>query len=424
MSPHRILSPVLPIVLLVLHYSVLAQGCPRGSFQSSSGCQPCRPGTYSTTPNSPSCKPCPAGTFFSFKGAQTEVACQICPPGTFSTLGSSSCTSCPHGTSSTQRATKCISCPPGTSIASNDRCEPCFSGTYQDLPNQLECKNCPDADVTFTLPKATSIDQCKRCPPGTERGAFGACTPCPPGTFRETSESDVCKPCPLGSVADKKEGATSCTPCPIGSYGVDIGFRRSIPACEPCAKGSTTYAEGRTFCRVLTSTCPARYYETFAGDCIKCRKDEYFSYEDRKCISCPKGTGNMEGLEPKCRPCVKILNEGSKTPACVANFPVSIPMKTDENGNCPPGSFKNMKADGACDGCKPGFFSDKINAEKCTKCPSGSVQEKAKQSSCTPCPAGTIDFQNSFCINPQSGCPPGAVLVKNENGVDVCRKTG
>ena len=146
----------------------------------------------------------------------------------------------------------CIGCEPGMFSENGEACVPCTGNSYQDEPNQKECKVCPtgymvmegddkidvnvEVNPTDLLPARprSSVENCKPCPPGTYASTVG-CTKCPQGFFRKTVDEADCQQCGLGQYGSV-EGLVQCVECQKGMYTMSKGSL-AVASCLTCASG-------------------------------------------------------------------------------------------------------------------------------------------------------------------------------------------
>ena len=164
--------------------------CPNGFFLSSS--------------DDLFCTACSAGS------TSTQSVCALCAPGTFSsTPGSPSCTSCSFGYASLSGASSCTACLPGsTSSPDRSSCTACLPGTYTSASASPTCLPCLEGYTS-----TTGANQCQPCPTGMYSAAPASpqCYTCPINTYQNKIAQPNCLTCPLGSCAPA--GSSSCQPC-------------------------------------------------------------------------------------------------------------------------------------------------------------------------------------------------------------------
>lgn len=272
-----------------------------------------------------------------------------------------------------------VRCPLGH-YSKKGACQPCPTGTYQDLK---------DHTSTYCFP-------CKAETYSAYRGVVSEhlCIPCP---LNRTSarESASCRKCPNDSVGR----CGKCLRCKAGEYASPYtcrcdkceGYyhsRANAAECEyGCPEGYRTNADN-SGCE--PSKCEAGYglYTSF---CSRCQFNRYSSADMLTCETCPLGTVTESRQGPNSK-CIK----------------------------CPPGSFvQNMRHRGA----------DRIGYWRCVKCRKGARTNGFGKPLCRvpgrECPKGTFeDFEGDCNI-----CPHGHRVFKGrckpcgENRVSWGRNT-
>ena len=184
--------------------------CPEGSTDP----VPCDPGYYQDSTqatNSSACKLCTRGKYCKGTGLAGPVG--PCAPGYY----------CPPGQSS--KTPVAYPCPAGYICKEGvDQPEKCPSGSYQNLPLQDTCKECPKrfyCNAAYGGVDNFNLYVCPEgyyCPNGTE---FAEQHPCDYGTFSNTTglaDQGECSPC-LGGFYCGERGLTEPkTPCSSGYY--------------------------------------------------------------------------------------------------------------------------------------------------------------------------------------------------------------
>ncbi|KAF3847745.1 hypothetical protein F7725_020773 [Dissostichus mawsoni] len=317
--------------------------CPEGHYcpQGSSAPVPCPIGRYSNTTRNrylSDCLTCPPGFLCVTRGL--SFPSHICPAGYY----------CPGKVNSSQQAA--IPCSPGNMCPpGSGRQVPCLPGTYQDLPGQAECFQCPAGfycagsvdSGTVHVSGTHSPTLCPKghyCPPGTQSGvafpcpagAFSrqmglsnksGCALCPPGRYCSSSglaaptgpeegpTGGHCSPgsyCPQGtslmvpcpaSTFSTVDGAVSievCQPCLPGHYCAEVGLSSPSGLCNPgfyCREGSRTATPWGNYTGETTPTSPHSGNSTmgqFHGGV--CPAGHY----------CPKGSAKPSPCPPACYP--------------------------------------------------------------------------------------------------------------------------
>lgn len=389
---------------------ILARSCSPGNYITSSGCKPCRAGTFSTAVNAAQCTDCPAGTFNPHPGA---VFCRPCRAGTYSSTASRTCTRCPSGQTSTQRSKACIRCSPGTHpIPGSTRCVPCKPGTYSD-GRSPECTKCNGA--RFSPARSTSISQCtlKSCPKGREPFRQ-RCEQCRLGSFSDSVGTSPCKKCPEGTVSSADR--SRCIICPRGTFA-----RPSYPNCTPCAPGTATYGTGNIVCRIVGGKCPPNYFEKANGDCATCPSGSRFNRSKLRCEKCASDSISPGGTSSTCQKCPngQLADFGGTICSC--------PTGSFKRGNncikCPMGTSSfGLNEFAQCMPCPAGLIAPKAGSAKCTVCPYGTVTLGNDRTKCASCPPGLLPNPQLFsseCVAPSAKCPNG-LSVLTGCGASAC----
>jgi hypothetical protein len=289
-------------------------GCPAAKYiqtnSSSSVCQPCPVGYFSSTTGSSSCtihSKCSAGKYFSTAAtSSSNRVCAPCSVGMYSSTsqvaasdpqtgatvvqggGVSSCSQCPNGYYGTeegnpsctihttcsrgryqttapsfQKNRGCSDCLIGKYTASNNQptCSVCPSGRYQNEKATYSCKYCNGGKYLPTSNNAAdhdSVSDCKICVAGkyASRGS-PMCTICGAGYWQDQSTQSSCKYCyagrflPSSSNAQNHISLSQCSECTVGQFssnGAGNCFR-----CTPGyyqkmrAQGSCSYCPGNIY---------------------------------------------------------------------------------------------------------------------------------------------------------------------------------
>ena len=156
-------------------------------------CIECTPGTYSDGNALTNCHQCPSGLYQPASQASTCIGNHICPQGKHGTTGS---------------------------ITENS-CNDCQPGQFQDLIGQNSCKKCEPGMFTNNI----NQNKCEgtRCSAGTV-GLYGStsitstlCTDCDIGKYHNQT-LDSCIKCPFGKWQSNK-GQTNCLEMPGHKWG-------------------------------------------------------------------------------------------------------------------------------------------------------------------------------------------------------------
>ncbi|XP_052071119.1 uncharacterized protein LOC127709553 [Mytilus californianus] len=368
--------------------------CPPGYMSDILGtrCVICPVGTYQPFHNETTCYPCSSWLSTVQTGSTNVQQClNYCPPGQerhpdgfcfdcgigFYKHNKDNyfmpCTACPDDY--TTLGAKSISmsqctmrkCMPGSMRkADNTGCLPCPRGTYQDLPYQTTCKQCPE--YSFSRREgAFSITQCESyCDLGYEKDSNNHCTPCGIGYYKNNDFDKFvkCTPCPVDRITTSI-GATSisqctqgnCSPgykivrtgcqiCPIGTYQ----SLKWQDECIPCPLHKSTVSAGSTDYSDCIFSCDPGYEDTFGG-CVKCQIGYYKSEKKASsCTKCPKG---------------KITSDFAATSFLDCNIP-----------DCPAGyklvsRCTNYNCDRQCEVCGYDYYQPSTRQHNCIYCGTG-----------------------------------------------------
>ncbi|XP_070399298.1 uncharacterized protein K04H4.2-like [Nothobranchius furzeri] len=383
--------------------------CPEGHYctQGSSTPLPCPVGSYSNRTRNThisDCLPCPPGFLCVSRGL--SFPSHICPAGSYCSSG---------GNNKSQDS---IICSPGNRCPLGAKKQvPCLPGTYQNLPGQADCTECPagffcagsvDADTGQVSGTHTPM-LCPKghyCPPGTQTGvAF----PCPAGTF--SSQMGM-------------SNNSDCELCPPGRYCSSSGLSAPSGVCSPgylCIHGSVSAQpeEGSTGGRCSTgSYCPQG-----TSYMVPCPAGT-FSYIDgavsvEACQPCLPGHFCSEaGASAPSGPCNPgfYCREGSRTSTPLRNATGDVTSSADSLLNyfhgdvCPAGHYC-PEGSANPSPCPPGTFLGRSGAESeddCEDCYSGSYcpfwAQTSVDLSCPPgwvCPTGSV-----------SGHQPGTLTLR------------
>lgn len=289
-------------------------------------------------------------------------------------------------------------CNIGNYMNSNDQCQECSTGTYQNVKGQSFCASCQPG--TFT--NRTAMQQCNECSTGTYniQNQQSTCLYCQPGTYNDQTKQTSCISCPIGYY-QSKEGQSECFKCPAGSYSVVKG----ISLCLSCPKGQYQPEIGQSSC----ITCDITHYTSSENSAnqIKCpdnsevplnlrpgtRLDHcqclngFYGIPGGECLACPKSPGATcpGGLQR-----YPLTNKGfwfnnnnwfqcPQTEACLAGKAVmfqitsnftslqsNIEYNNDNDKNVAEGQCNTGYDGRMCSLCSNGYY--RLNGN-CVKCP-------------------------------------------------------
>ncbi|KAK7882551.1 hypothetical protein WMY93_028725 [Mugilogobius chulae] len=192
--------------------------CPEGYYcsQGSSAPFPCPSGYYSNNTGNAdisSCLPCLPGFFCATRGLSFPT--QICPAGYY----------CPGVVNGSFQSS--VLCSPGNMCPLGSKTQlPCLPGSYQSLPGQLECVECPAGFYCAGLfDNITGQMSGTRTPLLCPRGYY-----CPPGT-----KTGIAMPCPAGTFNNQMglPNKSSCDLCPPGQFCSSSGLTAPTGLCSP-----------------------------------------------------------------------------------------------------------------------------------------------------------------------------------------------
>eukprot|EP00049_Salpingoeca_infusionum_P016125 m.325275 g.325275 ORF g.325275 m.325275 type:complete len:1708 (-) comp16014_c0_seq22:364-5487(-) len=438
-------------------------------------CEPCDPGTYSTTENADDCnnwRTCSIGKYVS--GGQTSSS-------------NRECTDCTNGFTVTQNEQECT---PWT---------PCEAGEYvyrqPTRTSDRQCQGCSSS--TYLSEDTSNCETYSTCAPGTYISAQGTsttdrvCTPCNPAQnkFSEVANAQSCATfttCAAGTYISSAGTASTdrtCATCDANSFSVSA----NSPACQSmteCEAGEGLVQEGTASSDRVCEQCAPGYFSDGTRPCAAWRtcgagqfvKQQGTSSTNRVCQACASesfsNTNNAAECTPwqDCLPGSHVTAEGSSQqdrscaacgadqfsslsnqPACtavsvcsveqyIASEPTSSSDRecktcdagtyaTTAHGDCEPwtvcasGTFETLEpsavSDRTCAACAQGTFSSTINAKECTDAtdcaPSTFVSAPLTLSSnrgCTPCPDNTFsDNINSAGCDVCSTCAEDDVVL-------------
>jgi len=309
--------------------------CPAGQEDNNNVCEPCSIGFYKSTEGSTKCTKCKAGFITAKLGAESVTDC---------TIGD---------------------CQPGTYRKTDNSCEKCAKGTYQDKQWQTQCITCPTGTngkpMTTVGDGADSADDCVlNCESGYEFDkTLRQCTLCPRGYYRDQATDEECVVCPVTlitpdvgakSVAEctqvncsagtYRDSTNKCVDCPRGQYQPN----KWQPSCLSCPTGMSTLDTGKDSLSDCVRSCPSgQELVTASNTCKLCDRNQYRNDQDSfACQDCPSGfIAAREGATSKTE----------------CNLPA-----------CFPGAFAK---DGACQLCVDGTYQPDKWATSCIPCPFG-----------------------------------------------------
>ncbi|XP_077422977.1 uncharacterized protein LOC144052618 isoform X3 [Vanacampus margaritifer] len=400
--------------------------------ESEADCEACYPGSYCPSWAQTSVDLlCPSGWFCPLGSVSGhQPGCQ-CPPGHACPYGSAKPSICgPGAFQSSSEQSACNSCPPGFYCAEASSVpSPCPMGTFAPSPGGTslnDCTPCPRGAFCNSTALTEPSGACSPgyfCLPGSTESSPVSQSHgdiCPPGHFCPWGSKSP-KPC-LGGSFLPEPGASSlsqCRPCPPGKYCLGPG------ASQPTGLCSAGF-----FC-TLGSESPTPRANSFQFSCLHAILQEiYLMKMDNVSwmynMSCFHNSCNPEGDSKWVR-----LDTQSDSHHIVTHSPLHL--KSPHYGKCAtfrgdvcPKGFYCPVGSAYPQPCETGFYCNQIGLEApngpCAAgyyCPKGS--EDSHASLCPaghycpsgtplplPCPLGTIqNLGGEFSMESCRPCPAG-----------------
>lgn len=164
---------------------------------TATGCEVCASGTYGSD-----CESCPQG-FWSLAG---QESCSECSIGLYQDQqGKDSCIGCAPGKYVEELgAIKCKKCVSGKFQPSERAgiCIDCLKGTYAEETGTIACKMC-DPGTKTESEGSISVNDCLPCPSGTME-VSGICIDCPERFYSDEEKQIECKSCPNDQLSPRK----------------------------------------------------------------------------------------------------------------------------------------------------------------------------------------------------------------------------
>ena len=351
-----------------------------------------------------------------------------CPEFTYQNLpGQSTCFDCPGLTAGATGASACSGyCNPGTKKSGTEEqngatvstCVNCESGKYSDKPEQPTCKTCPAGYHARSGVTAGAHVNCQACAKGRHGNDESGGT-----------ESTVCVDCVAGKY-NIKEGLNKgpCSPCNTGTYSIELG-QTERAGCRACEIGKYSATEGASTAESC-SDCNAGRYSAITG------ADSFSA-----CKKCPAGFQSSTGAQPACLPCqAGRFQQHTGQSECAECNPGKYRGGDDtaiQCLNCPKGYKTTVVAQPACTVCQAGRYQqhlgksecddcetgkyrggDDVNSTSCIDCLPGTQQPNTGQASCLPCLAGqrSSDYGSTECIS----CSAGMYLESKDSNATSC----
>lgn len=440
----------------------LCYPCPPGTFSQDGSCTPCPPSTTQILSAQIECNECIAPQIFDtsttpckydhtcLEGQElVDGLCVDCPPGQIRSIFQENCTTCPQG--SFEQDNICIKCPPGKDVVDNvctdcvlgkfklteESCQNCAAGQYNDVAGATSCKKCEEGKYQGNTYQTTCIScesgryrasaggaYCSLCPLGYgstpdktscelcavgRASSNGICTDCEAGFFRPSTTFVSCIFCPGGWIANSP-ASDSCTLCEIGKYST---YNRI--ECATCPEGNVTNVNGfgATGCSDTYLQCGSGRYGD-ANACKECPAGWYSGNGQQSCDECPSGTFS----EPNAAFCLYCENgkysfEGTECKHCEAG---QFGLK-GECQLCSKGKYQTLTGQSSCFDCPVARTTENVGAtdiSSCVFCES-SVHVISSLGDCQLCSPHEYPV-NNVCTS----CPPGRDNLMQQQECTKC----
>ena len=421
--------------------------CVPGTYQTTTGCQPCQAGYYNTKLGMTSCTACDKGTYSGQVGQTSDETCKACPAGKIGTKEGakdlSDCADCEAGTfSESDGSTACNQCKPGKhqSKSSQSSCNACPSGYYSKESGSTECSSCPAG----TIAASKGAVECENCSRGKYAASTTECSDCPAGLIAPEDGQAECQACKAGTVA-KDSGQTECVSCQAGYFQRNPGETQ----CETCFAGQYTESRGKTSC---TGCSAGRFaYESSSVGCGKCpagTKNRGYNAEKLNIFESAQTTyydiftyGDLQLASE--RPPARVFGDngdssfemGASEIVGTTNNDdesftqtyIKLPVHLDYNFNgkgcvmCLPGKYASEEGASECSKCSAGKYQPGMGHDFCLACPAGYFTDDSGHSECSICPAGKHQNEagQTMCLD----CEKGTIAkVQGSSVCDSCNK--
>lgn len=386
-----------------------------------SPCKNCLNGKYKAEANNEACTDCPANTNHMQVG-QTDVTvckcnrgytgdsatfagtnadanvCQQCELGKFKSYGGDGvCESC----------TADFYCPEGTFNPT-----PCRDNSEVGLGFGTSAESCLcSAGFGF---ESGDPDACEECETGKARAgaANEACDGCAPGTYADIQNLADCKDCPSDSEHDLLDrDRCLCNAGYVGDHGTEASVTHE-PICAACGASKYQDATGKSVC----TDCPAASGVAASGSDEEsdCKCNAGYTSGDTYCTGCAAGTyKNSRGMEI-CTNCPHNSNSDTSLDAAAGDLSV------ESTCVCDAGYEANEHSTGTdfCNACPVGKFKDSPGTQACTDCAANDYQNLAGKSACEDCPDYSSSPAGSDALS-DCLCNPGFAGTITDAG-DTC----
>lgn len=381
--------------------------CQPGYKSNAAGtnCDICPKGTYQPEENQVTCESCPNDQSTRTTGSTAKAKCEdYCPNGKEKDNTGDcdecligfyknntedvfmNCTACQANYVTANPVSGGINlcvirnCLAGTKRNSDDTdCINCAKGTFQNLPYQPACYDCPTLEWT-RQEKSTASSSCESyCPSGKEKQSDGSCDDCDIGYFKDNNvdKFSECTLCGNGKITSAK-AAVAETECTIANCSAGYKTNNVTNTCDKCVKGKYQPDKWTTSCLECPEfkTTPEQG-ATSLSDCV---------------LECPPGLQDVGGTCTKCPiGYYKSQTAAATCEKCLDNF------ITENNGS-------TAAADCFIPECGPGYYLDRTAVPlACNWCPYNKYQDEKWQESCKDCEDGkvtldTISDSVSDCV--------------------------
>ncbi|XP_033757427.1 proprotein convertase subtilisin/kexin type 5-like [Pecten maximus] len=375
-------------------------------------CVICPKGSYQPLSNQQSCEPCPTDQSTRQTGSTSSSQCDTycedgkerdsdgncveCPIGFYKDNSVDlfmNCTACPDHYVTANPKSGSINlctirnCPPGSKRNADDTtCLGCPVGTFQNLPHQKDCQDCPHLQSTRRENSTAHTDCESYCPSGKEKLSGGTCQDCDQGYFKDNdvNKFSMCTLCGNGNITPDKatEKESQCTVA-----NCTAGEKRDVNTntCKACPKGYYQPDKWQTFCE----QCPPlkTTVGTMATSVQQCILQCPAGYQDigGVCTECPRGSYKVESAATTCTMCSNM-------------------MTTEGNGSI-------SASDCVIPGCVPGYYLNRtVFPMGCRQCGYDTYQDEKWQETCKPCSAGkvTLDISSTMASHCVLDCSSGS----------------
>jgi hypothetical protein len=260
-------------------------------------------------------------------------------------------------------------CAAGTRNA-GDACEPCSTGRYQKMANQLACEacvpgshqnlqgqiSCKDCAAGRAAASPATV-HCANCAAGTYQSSAGAstCAACMPGQFMASKGGSSCATCAAGQYQDQS-GATGCKTCVAAGEALCPRGHEHNERCGPSSPGKcVSCSKGRA--KFVSSGLDAT-----SDRCRACTTGQYQHLEgSHACEKCPSGHFQDEDEATACKACDYSCAAGLFHAACGGSSR-GLCVACAAGQYAPDGPTKN------CWLCKPGSFTESEGYGQCDTC--------------------------------------------------------